>query len=221
MTWHLRSGVVDGVAVNPLDGSRLSLRVDGDTAGGLSRVSEGVRDGAGLTLSGPDVSWSSPAESAVRELARPADGPAGTLGSRGPCVVGSGMTTVTEAPARMPGGRVVAVVVAVALVGIALAAVPSVVRLLDPPAVLLCPAIWPPATICAPAWHLAVTGAAMVVLAVAGLAAHRFLRRLEALPARAGVVGALALVAWVAWSAASVPQPYFAAWFTVFGPPAG
>jgi len=99
VTWHLRSGVVDGVAVNPLDGSRLSLRVDGDAAGGevgcnqfgmswdgegsqisvgeiavsliacgqeadpaelpflegLSRVSEGVRDGARLTLSGPDV----------------------------------------------------------------------------------------------------------------------------------------------------------------------
>lgn len=98
-----------------------------------------------------------------------------------------------------------AVVVAVTLVGIAVEAVPSVVRLLDPPAVLLCPAIWPPATSCAPAAHLAVTGAAVVLLAVTWLAAHRCLRRLEALPARAGVVGALALVARAAWAAARVP----------------
>lgn len=103
-------------------------------------------------------------------------------------------------------------IVLAALVGIVVTAVPSVLRILDPPDPWFCPAILPPATSCVPESHLVVVGTAVVVLVVAWLVADASLRRVGTASARAGVVAALAVAALVAWSAARVPQPFFIAW---------
>lgn len=127
--------------------------------------------------------------------------------------------TATTAPARARiSGRLLAALLAVAaLVGIVVSAMPSVVRLVNPPDPWFCPAVWPTATSCVPGAHLMVVVVAVVVLASAWLVADVVLRRVTSIPARAGAGAGLAVVALVAWSAARVPQPYFALWSTLFG----
>lgn len=128
-------------------------------------------------------------------------------------VVRSSMATTTALPrASTPWRPLTALVAVAALFGILVAAVPSMRTLPNPPDTMLCPAIWPPTTGCAPEAHLIVVGGAIAVLAIAWLAAHLTLPRLSSTAARTGVVAALAVVALIAWSAARVPQPYFLAW---------
>ena len=128
------------------------------------------------------------------------------------------MATTTATPrSRTPGRLPAALVVVVALVGIVVAALPSVLRVVNPPDPSFCPAIWPPATSCAPGTHLVVVGAAAFLLTIAWLVADVVLRRGSVQAASAGVVAALAVVAVAAWSAARVPQPYFAAWVGLLG----
>ena len=128
------------------------------------------------------------------------------------------MATPT-APARSPthGRLLVAFIVFAALVGIVVVAVPSVLRILDPPDLGVCPAIVPPATSCVPESHLVVVSAAVIVLAVAWLVADVAVRRVSTASAQAGIVVALAVTALIAWSAARVPQPFFTAYYGGFG----
>ena len=126
------------------------------------------------------------------------------------------VTTTAPARSRTHGRFLAAFIVFAALVGIVVEALPSVLRILDPPDPWFCPAILPPATSCVPGAHLVVVGAAVAVLAVAWLAADIALRRVSTASARAGVAAALAVTALAAWSAARVPQPYFIAWFGWF-----
>ena len=132
---------------------------------------------------------------------------------------GSGMATSTTAPPRAhrPERLLATLVVVSAIVGIVVAAVPSVLRLVKPPEPWFCPAIWPPHTSCVPGAHLVVVGVAVVGVTFAWLATDVTLRRVRTVPARAGVVAGLAVIALLAWSAARVPQPYFAAWSGLFG----
>ena len=128
------------------------------------------------------------------------------------------MATATAPRGAPTSGRLSAALIVVAgLVGVVVAALPSVLQLLDPPDPLFCPAIWPAATSCVPGAHLLVVGTAFVVLAAAWLTADVALRRVQTASARAGVVAALAVVAVAAWSSARVPQPYFAAWSGLWG----
>lgn len=126
------------------------------------------------------------------------------------------MTTAT-APDRSRLGRrrLAALISLVALVGVVYAVLPSVLRLLDPPDPLVCPAIWPPATSCAPGMHLAVAGGAVVVLTASWLVVDHALRQVNTRSGLTGAIATLAIVALLAWSAARVPQPYFVAWLTV------
>lgn len=118
------------------------------------------------------------------------------------------MTTTTEVtPSRAPTAAVA--VVLLGLVGIAVEAIPSLVRLLTPPAVQWCPLSWPSSTACAPGLHMVVVAIAGGVLLVAMILALRMLRRSADAAGRAGVLVLLSLVALVAWSAARVPQPFF------------
>lgn len=131
---------------------------------------------------------------------------------------GPSMATTTAPPrGRTLERRLSALFVVAVLVGIVVAAMPSVQRILDPPGPGFCPAIWPPVTSCVPEAHLVVVGAAVVVLASAWLAADLALRRVSTLPARAGITAGLAVIALIAWSAARAPQPYFLAWSALFG----
>lgn len=126
-------------------------------------------------------------------------------------------TTMAPPRSRTLGQPLAALIVVAALVGIVVAALPSALRVLDPPDQWFCPAILPPVTSCAPQGHLVVVGGAVVVLIAAWLTAHVALPRVASPPARAGVVAALVVVALVAWSAAREPQPYFAALSRLFG----
>lgn len=110
-----------------------------------------------------------------------------------------------------------AAVVAAAVVGVVVAAVPSVALLVDPPDPGFCPAILPPVTSCVPEAHLVVVAVAVVVLAVAWVAADVVVRRMSTERARGVVVAGVAVVAYFAWSAARVPQPYFTAWSALVG----
>ncbi|WP_324654035.1 hypothetical protein [Georgenia sp. H159] len=127
------------------------------------------------------------------------------------------MATTTAPPRAPTVERLLSSLVAVAaMVGIVVAAVPSVLLLVDPPDPWFCPAVFPPATSCVPDAHLVVVAVAVVVLVSAWVSADVALRRVNFPLARAGVVAGLAVIALIAWSASRVPQPYFSAWAALF-----
>lgn len=130
---------------------------------------------------------------------------------------GPSMATTTAPPRAPTAERLLALLVVVAaMVGSVVAAVPSVLLLVDPPDPWFCPAIWPPATSCAPGAHLVVVAAAVLLLASAWVAADVAIRRVSTPPALACVIAGLVVIAWIAWSAARTPQPYFVAWAALF-----